>query len=123
MDGGAGGGGALVLVATPLGNLGDLSPRGREALERADVIYCEDTRRTRVLLSAVGLRAGGRLRALHEHNEAARAPEVVARVAAGELVALVTDAGTPAISDPGERAVAAVAAAGLTVTTTPGPSA
>ncbi len=119
----SGGDGVLVLVATPLGNLGDLTRRAREALERADVLYCEDTRRTRVLLSAVGVASRGRLRALHEHNEAARAAEVVERVRAGQVVALVSDAGTPGISDPGERVVAAVVAAGLAVTTAPGPSA
>ncbi|MGH9020392.1 MAG: 16S rRNA (cytidine(1402)-2'-O)-methyltransferase [Acidimicrobiales bacterium] len=115
--------GALVLVATPLGNLGDLTRRAREALETADAVYCEDTRRTRVLFSAYGMAPRGRLRALHEHNEASRVDEVVARVAAGEVVALVSDAGTPGISDPGSRVVAAVVAAGLDVTTTPGPSA
>lgn len=119
----SGGDGVLVLVATPLGNLGDLTRRAREALERADALYCEDTRRTRVLLSAVGVASRGRLRALHEHNEAARAAEVVERVRAGQVVALVSDAGTPGISDPGERVVAAVVAAGLAVTTAPGPSA
>ncbi len=119
----AGGGGQLVVVATPIGNLGDLSPRAREVLDRADVVYCEDTRRSRILFSACDLKARGRLRSLREHNEATLSVEVVDRVAAGELVALVSDAGTPGISDPGRRVVAAVAEAGLIVSTTPGPSA
>lgn len=115
--------GQLVLVATPLGNLGDLSRRALELLGEADVIYCEDTRHSRTLFAAHQIAAGGRLRALHEHNEAAESERVVERVAAGELVVLISDAGTPGISDPGERVVAAVVAAGLTVTTAPGPSA
>ena len=116
-------GGRLTLVATPIGNLGDLSERARASLAAADVIYCEDTRRTRVLLSAVGIPASGRLRALNDHTEAQMTPEVVARVAAGERVVLVSDAGTPGVSDPGTRVVAAVIAAGLAVTLAPGPSA
>ncbi len=123
MDGEHRGGGRLVLVATPIGNLGDLSDRARRELERADVIYCEDTRRTRVLLSAVGIPAGGRLRTLNDHTESEVAPEVLARVGAGEEVALVSDAGTPGVSDPGVRVVAAAAAAGLAITMAPGPSA
>jgi 16S rRNA (cytidine1402-2'-O)-methyltransferase len=113
----------LVVVATPLGNLGDITRRAVDVLARADVIYCEDTRRTRTLLSALALAPAGRLVALHEHNEVAQSARVVSDVAAGKLVALVTDAGTPGISDPGTRVVAAVAAAGLRVTTAPGPSA
>ncbi|HTT59701.1 MAG TPA: 16S rRNA (cytidine(1402)-2'-O)-methyltransferase [Acidimicrobiales bacterium] len=115
--------GELVLVATPIGNLGDLSTRALDLLRRADAIYCEDTRHSRTLLSANGIPAGGRLRALHEHNEVTESARVVSRVAAGELVLLVSDAGTPGISDPGSRVVAAVAGAGLRVTTAPGPSA
>ncbi len=115
--------GALTLVATPLGNLGDVSDRARATLGAATVIYCEDTRRTRVLLSALGIAGGGRLRSLHQHNEAALAAAVVDEVAAGRQVALVSDAGTPTISDPGRRVVQAVAEAGLRVTTVPGPSA
>ncbi len=119
----AGGSGALVVVATPIGNLEDLSPRARAVLESAHAIYCEDTRRTRVLLSAFGLSPRGRLRSLREHNEMAQSAEVIELVAAGSVVALASDAGTPGISDPGRRVVAAVAEAGLVVTTTPGPSA
>ena len=115
--------GELILVATPIGNLGDLSPRALETLASADVVYCEDTRRSRVLFSAHGVATRGRLRALHEHNEASESEAVVLAVRSGRIVALVSDAGTPGISDPGARVVAAVAAAGLRVTTAPGPSA
>ena len=115
--------GQLVLVATPLGNLGDLSRRALELFAAADVIYCEDTRHSRVLFSAHDIPTGGRLRSLHEHNEAAECAQIVARVRAGELVVLISDAGTPGISDPGSRVVAAVVDAGLVVTTAPGPSA
>jgi 16S rRNA (cytidine1402-2'-O)-methyltransferase len=115
--------GELVLVATPIGNLGDLSARALEYLRRADVIYCEDTRHSRTLLSANAIPAAGRLHALHEHNEVSESVRVVARVAAGEVVVVVSDAGTPGISDPGARVVAAVVEAGLRVTTAPGASA
>jgi 16S rRNA (cytidine1402-2'-O)-methyltransferase len=115
--------GQLVLVATPLGNLGDLSRRALELLRSADVIYCEDTRHSRVLFSANDIPSGGRLESLHEHNEVAQSAKVVERVRSGQLVVLISDAGTPGISDPGSRVVAAVAKAGLTVTTAPGPSA
>lgn len=115
--------GQLVLVATPLGNLGDISRRALELLETADVIYCEDTRRSSTLFSAHAIAVNGRLRALHEHNEASLCGQVVTQVAGGATVVVISDAGTPGISDPGARVVAAVAAAGLTVTTAPGPSA
>jgi len=114
--------GRLVLVATPIGNLGDLSPRAVEALRRADAIACEDTRHTRRLLSAKEI-TGPRLLAVHEHNEAAAAAGIVALLERGETVALVTDAGTPGISDPGSRVVAAVAEAGHPVECIPGPTA
>jgi 16S rRNA (cytidine1402-2'-O)-methyltransferase len=114
--------GALVLVATPIGNLGDLSPRAREVLAEADLICCEDTRRTRALLSAAGIGARDRLLSLHEHNERERLDRVAACVAAGGTVAVVSDAGTPGISDPGAWLAAQLAAAGETVTTVPGPS-
>ncbi len=119
---GAGPAGSLTVVATPIGNLGDLSPRALEALTRADVIYCEDTRHSRKLLSHAGL-AGTPLRSLHEHNEAGRREEVVRTVRSGATVALVSDAGMPAVSDPGALVVRAVAEAGLVVTVIPGPSA
>jgi 16S rRNA (cytidine1402-2'-O)-methyltransferase len=115
--------GQLVLVATPLGNLGDISRRALELLATADVIYCEDTRRSSTLFSAHAIAVNGRLRALHEHNEASLCDQVVAQVANGQLVVVISDAGTPGISDPGTRVVAAVAAAGHRVTTAPGPSA
>jgi 16S rRNA (cytidine1402-2'-O)-methyltransferase len=118
--------GRLVLVATPIGNLGDLSPRAREVLATADLICCEDTRRTRALLSAAGVAAGGpggdRLLSLHGHNEQARLDRVAAAVAGGATVAVVSDAGTPGISDPGAWLAAQLAAAGETVSTVPGPS-
>ncbi len=116
-------GGVLVLVGTPIGNLGDLSPRAVEALRTADLIACEDTRRTRQLLTAAGVPAGGRLLAVHDHNEAARAAGLLERLAAGQRVAVVTDAGMPGISDPGERLVAAAVGAGHRVEVVPGPSA
>jgi 16S rRNA (cytidine1402-2'-O)-methyltransferase len=118
--------GRLVLVATPIGNLGDLSPRAREVLASADMICCEDTRRTRALLTACGITAkgpnGDRLLSLHGHNEATRLERVAAAVAAGGTVAVVSDAGTPGISDPGAWLAAQLAAAGETVSTVPGPS-
>ncbi len=115
--------GGLVLVASPIGNLGDLSPRAVETLRAADLVCCEDTRRTRVLLSAAGIPAAGRLRSLHAHNEPARIPELLSALAGGKTVAVVTDAGMPAISDPGARLVAAAARAGVQVRVVPGPSA
>ena len=113
----------LALIGTPIGNLGDLSPRVVETLRIADVIACEDTRRTRKLLSHAGIPAGGRLRAVHEHNELHEAARIVGEVREGLLVALATDAGMPGVSDPGARVVAACRAAGLPVTVVPGPSA
>ncbi|MDE0669175.1 MAG: 16S rRNA (cytidine(1402)-2'-O)-methyltransferase [bacterium] len=113
---------ALVLVATPIGNLGDLSPRAAAELASADVIACEDTRRTRKLLSAVGV-SGKELALVNEHTEAEAAVPLVARIVAGDRVVLVSDAGTPAVADPGERLVQAAAAAGCRVTIVPGPSA
>jgi 16S rRNA (cytidine1402-2'-O)-methyltransferase len=113
--------GLLRVVATPIGNLDDLSPRAAEALADADVIACEDTRVTRKLLSRVSTR--GRLVSYHASNERSRTPALVSRVAAGEHVVLVTDAGTPGISDPGQRLVAACVEAGQRVEVVPGPSA
>lgn len=114
-------GGRLLVVATPIGNLDDLSPRAREALASASVVLCEDTRRTQHLFARHGL-STPRL-SCHEHNEHRRIAEVLERLAAGETVALVSDAGTPAVSDPGQRLVAAAAAAGHRVEPLPGPSA
>ena len=115
--------GQLVVVATPLGNLGDISRRALELLASADVVYCEDTRHSSTLFSAHGIAVNRRLRALHEHNEASLCAEIVERVRDGQVVVLISDAGTPGISDPGSRVVAAVAEAGLVVTTAPGPAA
>ena len=114
--------GALVLVGTPIGNLGDLSPRAVEELERASIICCEDTRRTGVLLKHAGI-TDAELLMVNDHNELARRAQVVERIQRGERVAVVTDAGMPGISDPGERLVAAVTDAGLVVEVVPGPSA
>src|SRR5260370_39172469 len=115
--------GRLVLVGTPIGNLGDLAPRAVEALRDADVIAAEDTRRTRALLTHAGVPAGRRLLAVHEHNERARAAELVEQIRRGATVAVVTDAGMPAVSDPGERLVRVCVDAGVTVEVVPGPSA
>lgn len=114
--------GVLVLVATPIGNLGDLSPRAAAALAEADVVACEDTRHTRHLLTAAGISARS-LIAVHEHNEASMVPAVLQRLTRGERVALVSDAGTPGISDPGERLVRSAADAGIRIEIIPGPSA
>ncbi len=114
--------GSVALVGTPIGNLGDLSPRAAAALAAADVICCEDTRRTRALLSAAGI-ATPALLSIERHREAASAAVAVARAAGGERVAVVTDAGMPGVSDPGERVVRAALDAGVPVTAVPGPSA
>ena len=114
--------GRLVLVATPIGNLGDLPPRAVAELAGADAIVCEDTRRTRGLLTHAGVR-GPRLLVANEHTEAEAAEHVGELLAAGATVAVVTDAGTPGISDPGERLVRAAIAGGHDVTLVPGPSA
>lgn len=113
--------GALYVVATPIGHLDDLSPRARQVLADADVVAAEDTRHTGRLLSHFGIRA--HLRSLHEHNEVRRIPELRERLLAGAAVALVSDAGTPGVSDPGYRLVVAAHDAGLRVIPVPGPSA
>src|ERR1700719_4230368 len=113
--------GRLQVVATPIGNLADLSARAREALSSADVIAAEDTRRTRVLLTAIGI--ANPLVSLHEHNESQRTPELLARLAAGETIALVSDAGTPLLPDPGLELVQRAVRAGFEVHAIPGPSA
>ena len=113
---------ALVLIGTPIGNLGDLSPRAVEELGSASVICCEDTRRTGKLLAHAGIERPDLL-VVNDHNESTRRSEVVRRIEQGERVAVVTDAGMPGISDPGERLVSAVVRAGLTVEVVPGPSA
>lgn len=114
--------GELIVVATPIGNVGDLSPRAAEALREADVVCCEDTRHTGQLLARLGLRAS-RLLSVHAHNERERVAEILELLGGGQRVALVSDAGTPALSDPGELVIVAAIAAGHKVTTVPGPSA
>ena len=115
--------GALVLVATPIGNLSDLSPRAVEALRAADAICCEDSRRTGRLLAHAGVERRSPLLVVNDHTEASRIGDVLGRLARGERVAVVTDAGTPGISDPGERLVRAAVEAGHPVEIVPGPSA
>ena len=109
----------LVLVSTPIGNLGDISARARAVLEACDLILCEDTRRTGRLLAAMDIR--GRTETLHEHNEDARIGSVLGRLRADQTIALVSDAGTPLVSDPGYRLVRAAIEADLPVTAIPGP--
>src|SRR6185295_9784418 len=111
----------LAVCATPIGNLEDVTLRVLAELRAADVVLCEDTRRTRLLLDRHGISA--RLLSYHEHNEAARTAELLPRLEAGERLALVSDAGLPGISDPGARLVAATLEAGVPVTVLPGASA
>jgi 16S rRNA (cytidine1402-2'-O)-methyltransferase len=113
--------GKLYVVATPIGNLGDLSVRARETLAGCALIAAEDTRHTGILLKAFGI--GTPQVSLHDHNEALRAIEIIARLREGKSIALVSDAGTPAISDPGFELVRAVAAAGIEIVAIPGPCA
>jgi 16S rRNA (cytidine1402-2'-O)-methyltransferase len=113
--------GTLWVVATPIGNLEDLSPRAQRILAEVAQVVCEDTRHSGRLLAAFGIRQ--RLASLHEHNEARVAPGLVERLVAGESMAVISDAGTPLLSDPGYRLVRAAAAAGVTVSPVPGPSA
>jgi 16S rRNA (cytidine1402-2'-O)-methyltransferase len=113
--------GRLYVVATPIGNLGDLSARARATLEACTVVAAEDTRHSGALLAHVGLKKP--LVSLHDHNEAQRAPELIAQLLGGASVALVSDAGTPAISDPGYDLVRLAAEAGIEVVAVPGPCA
>ncbi|MBV9621150.1 MAG: 16S rRNA (cytidine(1402)-2'-O)-methyltransferase [Gammaproteobacteria bacterium] len=113
--------GTLQVVATPIGNLADLSPRARETLAQADLIVAEDTRHTRALLQSLGLSRP--LLSLHAHNEAQRVPRLLERLESGARLVLVSDAGTPLLSDPGYELVRCAAAAGHCVQTVPGPSA
>ena len=113
--------GTLYVVATPIGNLEDLSPRARQTLADVDLIAAEDTRHTGRLLLHFGIKT--RLLALHDHNEADRAGTVIDALRSGQSVALVSDAGTPLISDPGYRVVQAAHKAGIRVSPVPGPSA
>lgn len=114
-------GGTLHVVATPIGNRGDLSPRAQQVLRDVDAICAEDTRHTRPLLQQLGIDTP--LLALHEHNEAAMAEQLVQRLLQGQSLALVSDAGTPLISDPGFRLVQAARGAGIRVSPVPGPCA
>lgn len=115
--------GALYVVATPIGNLADITLRALHLLALADAVACEDTRRAHALLRAYGIeKAGSQLFAVHQHNEAEAAQTIIERLRRGERVAYVSDAGTPAISDPGSRLVAAVHGAGLTAVPVPGAS-
>jgi 16S rRNA (cytidine1402-2'-O)-methyltransferase len=113
--------GVLTVVATPIGNLGDLSPRAGSALCDADLVLAEDTRRTGRLLQHVG--SSVPQKSLHDHNERDRIDEVLGLLAAGDHIVLVSDAGTPAVSDPGYRLIAAAVAAGVRIEPVPGPSA
>jgi 16S rRNA (cytidine1402-2'-O)-methyltransferase len=113
--------GRLEVVATPIGNLQDLSERARAALAQADVIAAEDTRHTLALLQTIGVSRP--MVSLHAHNEAQRVPEILARIEAGDVVVLVSDAGTPLLSDPGFGLVREAASAGIDVRVVPGPSA
>jgi 16S rRNA (cytidine1402-2'-O)-methyltransferase len=113
--------GTLYIVATPIGNLADASPRALEALAAADLVACEDTRTSRTLLAAHGIAA--RAVALHAHNERAASARLIAALREGKSVALVSDAGTPAVSDPGALVVAAAHREGIRVVPVPGPSA
>jgi len=113
--------GSLYLVATPIGNLEDITYRALRTLREADLIACEDTRHTRKLLDHYGISKA--VTSYHEHNEAARAQELVEKLLAGASVALVSDAGMPLVSDPGYRVVAAAIAAGIPIIPLPGPSA
>ncbi|MFC0582043.1 16S rRNA (cytidine(1402)-2'-O)-methyltransferase [Micrococcoides hystricis] len=115
--------GTITLAATPIGNLSDISSRVLELLQHSPLIAAEDTRRTQQLLNALGVTAAGKLTAYHEHNEAAKTAELLAAVEAGTDLLVVTDAGMPAVSDPGYRLVQAAIAADIPVTCAPGPSA
>ena len=113
--------GQLYMVATPIGNLADMGARAQAVLQQVDVIAAEDTRHTGQLLSAMGIRKP--MISLHDHNERARSIELLQRLQSGESIAYVSDAGTPAISDPGALLVQSVTEAGITVVSVPGPSA
>lgn len=114
-------GGRLEIVATPIGNVEDLGGRARKSLANADLVACEDTRHTGLLLNRLGIKRP--LLSLHEHNEASRIEDLLERIRSGEKVVLVSDAGYPTVSDPGQRLVNAVAREGLDLTVIPGPSA
>ena len=114
--------GTIVVVATPIGHLDDMSPRALAALESADLIACEDTRRTGLMMHRLGINKRPLL-SLHDHNERRRVPDILERVSQGLTIALVSDAGTPLVSDPGYRLIRQAIAQGLGVEAIPGPSA
>jgi len=116
-------GGRIVLAATPIGNVGDASSRLIELLATSDIVAAEDTRRLHRLVQALGVEVSGRVISYHEHNEVAKTGELLEHVRAGKTILMVSDAGMPAVSDPGFRLVEGAVAAGLTVTAVPGPSA
>jgi 16S rRNA (cytidine1402-2'-O)-methyltransferase len=115
--------GKIILAATPIGNMGDASPRLVELLSTADIVAAEDTRRLHRLVQSLGITVAGRVVSYHEHNEAAKTEELLEQVRSGKTIIMVTDAGMPAVSDPGFRLVEGAVAAGLTVSAVPGPSA
>ncbi|GGC92811.1 ribosomal RNA small subunit methyltransferase I [Tersicoccus solisilvae] len=115
--------GGIVLAATPIGNLGDATDRLRDLLATADIVAAEDTRRLHRLLQGLGISTAGSITSYHEHNEASRTPELLEAARAGATVLIVTDAGMPAVSDPGFRLVSAAVREGVPVTVAPGPSA
>ncbi|GAA2557921.1 16S rRNA (cytidine1402-2'-O)-methyltransferase [Neomicrococcus aestuarii] len=115
--------GEIVLAGTPIGNLGDTTPRLEHALRTADIVAAEDTRRLHHLVNALGITLSGSVVSYHEHNEAERAAELLAAASSGKTVVIVSDAGMPTVSDPGFRAVHAAMEAGVNVTAIPGPSA
>ena len=115
--------GQLAVVSTPIGNLGDLSPRAAEILEKADILACEDTRMTRKLLALSGRQTTAKFMPYHDHNGHSMRPKLFAAMADGSNVALVSDAGTPLVSDPGYKLVAEAHERGFSVTAIPGPSA
>ncbi|WP_354513005.1 16S rRNA (cytidine(1402)-2'-O)-methyltransferase [Paenarthrobacter sp. 4246] len=115
--------GRIVLAATPIGNVGDASSRLVELLATADIVAAEDTRRLHRLVTSLGVEVSGRVISYHEHNEVAKTGELLDYVRAGKTILMVSDAGMPAVSDPGFRLVEGAVAAGLTVTAVPGPSA
>jgi len=115
--------GYIILAATPIGNMGDASARLISWLGNADIVAAEDTRRLHRLVTSLGVSVSGRIVSYHEHNEAAKTPELLAQVQSGKVLLMVTDAGMPSVSDPGYRLVAAAVEAGVRVTSAPGPSA
>jgi 16S rRNA (cytidine1402-2'-O)-methyltransferase len=119
----SGGPGRIVLAATPIGNVGDASARLVELLATADIVAAEDTRRLHRLVQSLDVAVSGRIISYHEHNEATKTAELLEQVRSGKTLVMVTDAGMPAVSDPGFRLVEGAVAAGLTVTAVPGPSA